>query len=325
MNDIQRKPKVPQPAHPHQRKEPLPWQVPKPTEDDAQCAAKLEAILNSPSYIPAIQDKVFLSGEAARGVRLQLDYMKADVLLKENSVRHTVVVFGSTRISEPMVAQRKVDQLREALIARPDDTELQHRLSVAERILAKSHYYDIAREFSRLVANSGKGPGDSSLVIMTGGGPGMMEAANRGADEVGAKSIGLNITLPHEQYPNPYITPELCFKFHYFALRKMHFVLRARALVAFPGGFGTFDELFETLTLIQTRKIKPVPVVLVGEEYWRKAFDVDFLVDEGVIDAEDRDLFWYAETADEIWQGLLYWYERKGEPLFGMERRASER
>jgi hypothetical protein len=160
---------------------------------------------------------------------------------------------------------------------------------------------------------------------MTGGGPGMMEAANRGADEAGAKSIGLNITLPHEQYPNPYITPELCFKFHYFALRKMHFVLRARALVAFPGGFGTFDELFETLTLIQTRKIKPVPVVLVGEQFWRKAFDVDFLVDEGVIDAEDRDLFWYAETADEIWQGLQLWYERKGEPLIGLERRSSER
>jgi uncharacterized protein (TIGR00730 family) len=258
-------------------------------------------------------------------VRLQLDFMKADVLLKKQGVRHTVVVFGSTRISEPMAAQRKVDQLRKALAEQPEDKELQQRLGVAERILAKSHYYTIAREFSQLVANSGKGPSDSRLVVMTGGGPGMMEAANRGADEAGAKSAGLNITLPHEQYPNPYITPELCFQFHYFALRKMHFVLRARALVAFPGGFGTFDELFETLTLIQTRKIKPVPVVLVGEEYWRKAFDVDFMVDEGVIDAEDRDLFWYAETADEIWQGLLLWYERNGEPLLGKERRSSER
>jgi hypothetical protein len=325
VSDIHHKSKVPQPAHPQQRKEPLPWQTPKPTGEDAQCAAKLEAILKSPSYIPAIQDNTFLSGADARGVRLQLDFMKADTLLKQQSVRHTVVVFGSTRISEPLAAQRKVDQLREALAAQPDDRELQRHLGVAERILAKSHYYDIAREFSQLVANSGKGPGDSRLVIMTGGGPGMMEAANRGADEAGAKSAGLNITLPHEQYPNPYITPELCFQFHYFALRKMHFVLRARALVAFPGGFGTFDELFETLTLIQTRKIKPVPVVLVGEEYWRKAFDVDFLVDEGVIDAEDRDLFWYAETADEIWQGLLLWYERNGEPLIGEERRSSER
>lgn len=325
MNDMPRKPKVPQPAHPHLRREPLPWQTPKSIEEDAQCTAKLDAILNSPSYIPAIQDKTFLSGSDARGVRLQLDFMKADVLLSEQSVRHTVVVFGSTRISEPMAAQRKVDQLREALADRPEDKELQKHLGVAERILAKSHYYTIAREFSQLVANAGKGPGDSSLVVMTGGGPGMMEAANRGADEAGAKSVGLNITLPHEQYPNPYITPELCFKFHYFALRKMHFVLRARALVAFPGGFGTFDELFETLTLIQTRKIKPVPVVLVGEEFWRKAFDVDFLVDEGVIDPEDRDLFWYAETADEIWQGLELWYERKGEPLTGVERRSSDR
>lgn len=143
----------------------------------------------------------------------------------------------------------------------------------------------------------------------------MMEAANRGVHDAGGKSIGLNITLPHEQYPNPYITPELCFQFHYFVLRKMHFMMRARALVAFPGGYGTLDELFETLTLIQTRKIKPVPVVLVGEAYWRKAFDVDFLVDEGTIDEEDRELFWYAETAEEIWQGLMLWYERNGGAL----------
>jgi uncharacterized protein (TIGR00730 family) len=153
-------------------------------------------------------------------------------------------------------------------------------------------------------------------MVMTGGGPGMMEAANRGAFDVGAQSIGLNITLPHEQYPNPYITPELCFRFHYFALRKLHFLLRARALVAFPGGYGTFDELFETLTLIQTRSIRPVPVVLVGERYWRKAFDVDFMVDEGVIDAEDRELFWYAETAEEIWQGILQWHEANGTPFY---------
>jgi uncharacterized protein (TIGR00730 family) len=152
-------------------------------------------------------------------------------------------------------------------------------------------------------------------VVVTGGGPGMMEAANRGAHDAGGKTVGLNITLPHEQFPNPYVTPELCFQFHYFALRKMHFMLRARALVAFPGGFGTFDELFETLTLIQTRKIKPVPVVLVGEAYWRKAFDVDFLMEEGVIDAEDRDLFWFAESAEDIWKGLLLWYRRNGDNL----------
>ena len=143
----------------------------------------------------------------------------------------------------------------------------------------------------------------------------MMEAANRGAFDVGAKCVGLNVSLPHEQYPNPYVTPELCFSFHYFALRKLHFLLRAKALVAFPGGYGTFDELFEVLTLVQTRKIKPIPVVLVGESYWRRAVDFDFLVDEGVIDLEDRDLFWFADTAKDIWNGILHWHEAGGEPL----------
>ena len=149
-----------------------------------------------------------------------------------------------------------------------------------------------------------------------------MEAANRGAFDVAAKSVGLNISLPHEQYPNPYVTPELCLSFHYFALRKLHFLLRAKALVAFPGGYGTFDELFEILTLVQTRTIKPIPVVLVGESYWRQAIDMDFLVDEGVIDPEDRDLFWFAETAQEIWDGILHWYDASGEPLHAATRDA---
>jgi uncharacterized protein (TIGR00730 family) len=149
--------------------------------------------------------------------------------------------------------------------------------------------------------------------IITGGGPGIMEAANRGAFDVGGKSIGLNISLPHEQYPNPYITAELCFNFPLFALGKLHFLLRGRALVAFPGGYGAFDELSEVLTLVQTRKIKPMPIVLVRETYWRRVVDIDFLVDEGVIDPEDRDLFWFAETAQEIWNGILQWHEA-GEP-----------
>jgi uncharacterized protein (TIGR00730 family) len=166
-----------------------------------------------------------------------------------------------------------------------------------------------------LVSAAGRTQEGSRIVVLTGGGPGIMEAANRGAFDVGAKSAGLNIRLPHEQFPNPYITPELCFRFHYFALRKLHFLLRARALVAFPGGYGTFDELFETLTLVQTRTIKPVPVVLVGENYWRKAFDVDFLVEEGVIAPEDRELFWFAETAQEVWEGILYWHAANGTPL----------
>ena len=306
---------VPAPAPLHERKEPLPWQSPKPTSEDAECADMLDAILASDSYIPAVRDLDFLGGSSTRGLRLQLDYLKPERMLRKYGIEQTIVVFGSTRIVEPRAARRKVEKLQAALASRPDDSELVSRLAVAQRILAKSHFYDIARDFSRLVGESGKGPGDCRLVVMTGGGPGMMEAANRGAADVQAKTVGLNIQLPHEQFPNPYISPELCFQFHYFALRKLHFMLRARALIAFPGGYGTFDELFETLTLIQTRKIKPVPVVLVGEAFWRKAFDVDFLIDEGVIDPEDRDLFWYAETADDIWQSLLLWYERKGESL----------
>jgi uncharacterized protein (TIGR00730 family) len=306
---------VPEPADPLNRREPLPWEKPKPSVEDADSDRKLQTILNSPSYVPAIEDVDFLNRADARGPRLQLDYLKPERFLRAHGIEDTIVVFGSTRIVETPAAQRKVDQLRKALEASPDDGEIQQRLGVAARILDKSRYYEVAREFARLVAHSGDGPRDRSLVIMTGGGPGMMEAANRGALDAGGESVGLNINLPHEQFPNPYITPELCFQFHYFALRKLHFVLRARALVAFPGGFGTFDELFETLTLIQTRTIKPVPVVLVGEQYWRRAFDIDFMVDEGVIDSEDRDLFWYAETADEIWEGLMLWYERNGEPL----------
>jgi uncharacterized protein (TIGR00730 family) len=298
-----------------ERKERLPWQEPKPLEEDPEGPAMLKAILNSPSYRPAIEDVEFLDSDDARGVRLQLDFLKPDRLLNEHDVRHTIVVFGGTRIVEPAAAAKKVELLRDALSVQPDDTELQRRLIVAERILAKSQYYEVAREFGSLVADAGNGPNDSRLVVLTGGGPGLMEAANRGAHEAGAKTVGLNITLPHEQFPNPYVTPELCFQFHYFALRKMHFLMRAKALIAFPGGFGTFDELFETLTLIQTRKINPLPVVLVGEEYWRKVIDFDFLVDEGMIDFEDRELFSYAETAEQIWNGLLSWYEQSGEDL----------
>jgi len=250
-----------------------------------------------------------------RGVRLQLDYLKPELLLQQHTIHQTIVVFGSTRICEPCAALRNVETLRALLAADANNMDLKRRLVIAERIHAKSHYYDVAREFGRLVGRAKHGTRKYHTAIMTGGGPGMMEAANRGSFDVGAKSVGLNISLPHEQYPNPYVTPELCFSFHYFALRKLHFLLRARALVAFPGGYGTFDELFEVLTLIQTRKIKPIPVVLVGEAYWRHAVDIDFLVDEGVIDSEDRELFWFAETAEEIWNGILHWHDASGEPL----------
>ncbi|VAW58903.1 FIG01147456: hypothetical protein [hydrothermal vent metagenome] len=306
-----------------QRKEPLPWCCPRPSDDDPQSADKLQAILDSPSYVPAIEDVHFLDGDDARGLRLQMDYLKADRLLRAHGIKHTIVVFGSTRLVEPVAAHKKLEQLRASLLKKPEDTEIKRRISIAHRILEKSHFYVVAREFSLLVAKAGNGPRGSDLVVMTGGGPGIMEAANRGAHDGGVKTVGLNITLPHEQYPNPYITPELCFQFHYFSLRKMHFILRARALVAFPGGYGTLDELFETLTLIQTRKIKPIPVVLVGEAFWRKLFNIDFMVEEGVIDEEDRDLFCFAETAEEIWASLKDWYQRNNESFVVSEESGS--
>lgn len=301
---------IPPPAEPQARREPLPWQSPKPAVDDSRAPAQLKAIMNSPSYCEADHDPDFLGLEEMRGLRLQVDYAKPEMLLVRNGITQTIVVFGSTRIPEPAAAQRALEERRAACAAHPADTGRERRVRIAERILAKSHYYDVAREFGQIVSRDSSG-----LVVLTGGGPGIMEAANRGAFDVGAKSVGLNIRLPHEQFPNPYITPDLCMRFHYFALRKLHFLLRAKALVVFPGGYGTLDELFETLTLVQTRKIKPVPVVLVGQEFWHQAVNPDFLVDEGVIDPEDRELFWYAETADEIWDGIRHWYEVNGEPL----------
>jgi uncharacterized protein (TIGR00730 family) len=313
--DPSKKVRIPAPPHPTQRREPLPSPWTKSIKEDPEAQKRIKAILESPSYRQADQDVEFLTRDDIRGVRLQLDYLKAENLIQQHNIRHTIVVFGGTRIREPAAILREIEELRILLAAKPADPDLTRRLAVAERLQAKSHYYDVAREFGRLVGNSWPDSHKDDLVVMTGGGPGIMEAANRGAYDVGAKSIGLNIHLPHEQYPNPYITPELCFRFHYFALRKLHFLKRARALVAFPGGYGTLDELFETLTLIQTRTIKPVPVVLVGEQYWRQAVNVDFLAVEGVIDPEDRDLFWYAETAQEIWDSILHWHEINGEPL----------
>ena len=309
----------PPPPDPRKRRQPLPEQVPKDASDDPHASAAIRAIVENPSYRQAERDLDFLQEDVSRGVRLQLEYLKTETALQKHNVGHTVVVFGGTRILEPQAAKRQLAHARAALAADPSNPALKQQAAVAERVEAKSPFYDMARAFGRLVGRDGQKAPGGQILVMTGGGPGIMEAANRGAADVGAKSIGLNISLPHEQFPNPYVTPELCFQFHYFALRKLHFVMRARALVAFPGGFGTCDELFEVLALSQTRKTPPVPVVLVGEAYWRQVFDAEFLYREGVIDAEDLDLFWYADTAEAAWQSILDWYCKKGDPLIVTE------
>ncbi len=303
------------PSPPLERRQALPSERPKHPADDPGAPGAMQRILQSPTYRVADEDLDFLQESETRGLRLQLEYLKAETLLREHGVAHTIAVFGSTRIEEPKAAERRLRNCAERLAASPGDTMLRHRHAVAERLMAKSMYYDMAREFGRIVGrNCDRSPG-GRVLIMTGGGPGIMEAANRGASDVGAPSIGLNISLPREQFPNPYVTPELCLRFRYFALRKLHFALRARALVVFPGGFGTMDELFEILELSQTRKMPPVPVVLVGEEYWRRAFDPQFLIDEGTIEPEDRELFWFAETASHVWTSILQWHELNGLPL----------
>ncbi|WP_240784206.1 LOG family protein [Tabrizicola caldifontis] len=304
----------PAPAHPIRRERPLPWTDPKPDSDDPRSSDLVNAILASPEYREADGDLDFLESGVARGLRLQMDFLKTETLLQARGIRHSIVVFGSTRVPEPRAAARRVEDLEADCARNPQDAELAQRLRIARRVQEKSRYYSVARDFGRLVGTARVAPG-GQLTIVTGGGPGLMEAANRGAHDAGAPTVGLNITLPHEQFPNPYLTPGLCFRLHYFAIRKLHFLLRARALVVFPGGYGTLDELFETLTLIQTRKITPMPVILVGQDYWRRVFDPDFLVEEGVIDPEDRDLFWFAETAEEIWSDILRWYDQAGLPL----------
>jgi uncharacterized protein (TIGR00730 family) len=288
---------IPRPPHPRRRRRPLPWCKPKPAREDTHAPRRLAAILASPSYREAEDDIAFLKRDDMRGVRLLLEYLKVESILEQHRIAHTMLVLGGTRIADPVATKRR-----------------------SGVVPPNSRYYCIAREFGRIVGREGERKRGGRGVIVTGGGPGIMEAANRGAYDVGAPSLGLNISLPQTQYPNPYVTPELCFQFRYFALRKLHFLLRARALVAFPGGYGTFDELFETLTLVQTRKIKPMPIVLVGEPYWRRAFDVDFLLAEGTIDPEDRELFWYAESASEIWNGIKRWYRLAGEPVFPAAR-----
>jgi uncharacterized protein (TIGR00730 family) len=263
---------------------------------------------DSSCFVLAERDLPFLARPELRPVRLQLELLKPDLLMREQGVISTIVVFGSARVPAPEDAARFVAEAEARAGTKPQDAAAQRRLAAARRLATYSGWYDEARKFASLVSQSCQIGRQCDYVMITGGGPGIMEAANRGADEVGAKSIGLNIMLPFEQKPNPYIHPDLCFDFHYFAMRKMHFLMRARALVFFPGGFGTLDEMFESLTLIQTRKISKMPCVLVGKAYWERLIDFDFLVGEGMIAAEDLDLFSFAETAEEAWATIQTWY-----------------
>lgn len=254
----------------------------------------------SDSYKFAFADQEFLSRSEVRGVRFQLELQKADLILRENHIDHTIVVFGSARFV--------CKETAENMLANASDELARNQ---AEHALKNSSYYESARQFAHTVAthNLMQSSPKKRLHICTGGGPGIMEAANRGASEAGDFSIGLNISLPREQAPNKYITPALCFRFHYFALRKMHFLLRARAIVVYPGGFGSFDEIFEVLTLIQTKKIVALPVILVGREHWQKIIRFDLLVDEGLIDQSDLDAIAFVETAQEAWEVIQRWYE----------------
>ncbi len=284
--------------------------------EDLTAAEGVRRLLQSPTYRRADHDLDFLQRDEVRSARLQLEFLKPELALLDKEVEGTIVVFGGSRVVAPGAAKKRCDAARRALEAEPGNGELAAELARAEQRLRQSRYYRLARELGRIVGRAG-GPGDHRLVTVTGGGPGIMEAANRGADDVGAASIGLNITLPHEQTPNPYISPELCFQFRYFALRKMHFLMRARAVVFFPGGYGTLDELFETLCLVQTRTIEPLPLVLVGESHWRRLIHFEHLVEEGLISPHDVDLFSYAETAEEVWSQIHAWYEAAGQELLG--------
>lgn len=277
--------------------------------DDPQ--TNIEAILNSPTYRLAELDTDFLQRPGLRPVRMQLELLKPETYFAEQEIHSTVVVFGGTQIVPRPEAQMRLESAQATLADDPEDEFKQRAVARARRILDKTHYYDAAREFARLVSSSCQRDGACDYVVVTGGGPGIMEAANRGAFDVDAKSIGLNITLPEEQHPNPYITPELCFNFHYFAMRKMHFLMRAKALVIFPGGFGTLDELFDALTLRQTQRMQEIPIILYSRAYWDRVIDFQFLADEGVIRDEHLDLLQYVESPAEAWDTILAFHSEK--------------
>jgi len=279
-------------------------------DDVSLVAENMERILASPSYLLAQEDPALLTKEEMRGVRMLLELGKPELSLQADKIHSTVIVFGGTQIVERTAAERRLSEARRAAVAAPGDRRVAREVERSQRLLDHAHFYDSAREFAKLVSIDNQCESQRDYVVITGGGPGIMEAANRGAFDVGCKSIGLNIKLPAEQQPNPFITPELCFQFKYFALRKFHFILRAAAVVLFPGGFGTLDEMFETLTLRQTHRMQPVPIILFGHDYWSRVIDFQYLADSGVIADHHLDLFTYAETPAEAWQQILDFHAR---------------
>jgi uncharacterized protein (TIGR00730 family) len=258
--------------------------------------------MQSSAYRLAFDDEDFLTREEMRGVRLMLELTKPELEQQAAGIQHTVVLFGSARTPSPEQLVSHEARLAQVERDRPDSVEAVVLRQRIKTLRQQNYYYNEARRLARMVTENSREEDCPDLTVVTGGGPGIMEAANRGAAEAGGESIGLNIVLPHEQAPNAYITPRFCFQFHYFAIRKMHFLLRARALVAFPGGFGTLDELFETLTLIQTGKIEPMPVLVFGKEFWEHVVNLNYMVEQGVISANDLDLIRYVETAEQAWE-----------------------
>ena len=267
--------------------------------DNTTRANRIKTLLDSPTYRRATDDPDFLEHDDLRAVRLQLEYLKPEWTMRNQGIGSTVIVFGSARLLSADQLEAKFVKLDQKLKQQPENESLLAEYKQLEKRRKYVKYYDEARKFAAIVSKRFQDECRCDFVVITGGGPGIMEAANRGADDVGARSIGLNIELPREQTPNPFISPQLCFQFRYFALRKMHFLMRAKALLAFPGGFGTFDELFEVLTLVQTKKVPPLPIVLMGKDYWSRAVNFEFLAEEGFISERDLVLFNITDSAEQ--------------------------
>ena len=270
--------------------------------DDQELVSKnLELIISSSNYQLAHEDRELLNSDEMRGVRMLLEINKPEKILEEQNILSTIIVFGGASLSDKSSIDHRIELAKNSLTKDPSSSNLERELTRLKNLQSISHYYDSAREFAKIVSRQNQKEHCNSHVIVTGGGPGIMEAANRGAFDADCKSIGLNISLPNEQHPNAYITPGLCFKFNYFALRKFHFVMRSVAAVFFPGGFGTFDELFELLTLRQTGMKNQIPIILFGRDYWSKVINFQFLSDHGLISDDHMNLFQYADSASEAW------------------------